>query len=133
MRISELARRAQVPVSTIRFYERRGTLPVPARALNGYRVYSSEDVRIVRYLRRGQELGFTLGELSAFARLSEETRAAGTVAHDVARQAHDKITEIDARIADLTRTRDAIAGLLDAQCLDPRAACPIIDALADGG
>ncbi|WP_235038159.1 heavy metal-responsive transcriptional regulator [Microbacterium sp. 18062] len=131
MRISELAQRAGVPVSTVRFYERNDILPVPERGLNGYRVYSADDVRTVRYLRRGQELGFTLRELSTLTRLSEDVRASGIVAGDVAQQARDKIAEIDGRIADLARTRDAIAGLLDAQCLDPEATCPIIDTLAN--
>jgi DNA-binding transcriptional MerR regulator len=132
MRISELARASGVAVSTVRYYERDGILPDPGRDPNGYRAYRDEDVRVVRYLRRGQGLGFTLSELHALALVSERTRATGVLAAEVADQARDKIAEIDERIADLTRTRNAITGLLDAQCLDPQAECPIIEALAGG-
>ncbi|WP_372983780.1 MerR family DNA-binding transcriptional regulator [Microbacterium sp.] len=52
-----LAARADVKVSTIRFYERAGLLPTPHRSANGYREFDEEDVRHVRFLRRGQELG----------------------------------------------------------------------------
>ncbi|WP_432513619.1 MerR family transcriptional regulator [Kineococcus sp. SYSU DK001] len=130
MRTSELARAAAIPVSTLRFYERRGVLPAPGRDPNGYRSWTEEDVRTVRFLRRGQELGFTLAELSTFSAVSAQTRATGVVAADVAEQAFAKLAEIDARIADLVRTREAIAGLLAARCLDPGAACPVVEALA---
>ena len=68
--ISELAAHAGVKVSTIRFYERAGLLPAVKRGANGYREYDEDDARHVRFLRRGQELGFTLTELSAFAALT---------------------------------------------------------------
>ena len=130
MHTSELARAAGVAVSTVRFYERQGLLPAPARQGNGYRVYGAEDVRTVRFLRRGQDLGFTLAELSAFTRLSGAGRTSGVLAADVAEHAHRKVAQIDERIADLVRTRDAIAQLLAAQCLDTNAPCPIVEALA---
>ncbi|GAB7193414.1 Hg(II)-responsive transcriptional regulator MerR [Kineococcus sp. NUM-3379] len=130
MRTSDLARLAGVAVSTVRFYERNGLLPAPARDRNGYRAYTADDARTVRFLRRGQDLGFALAELAAFTRLSGEARASGVLAADVAELARRKITEIDGRIDDLTRTRDAITQLLAAQCLDADAPCPIIEALA---
>ena len=130
MRTSELARLAGVAVSTVRFYERDGLLPAPARDRNGYRAFTADDVRTVRFLRRGQDLGFTLAELAAFTRLSGAARASGVLAADVAEHARRKIAEIDDRIDDLTRTRAAISQLLAAQCLDADAPCPIVDALA---
>lgn len=130
MLISELARRAEVPVSTVRFYERRDLLAAPDRTSGGYRDYTADDVRTVRFLRRGQELGFTLAELDGFVRVSATARASRTSAADVAEQGRAKMADIDARICDLARTRDAIASLLAAQCLDPDAPCPVVDALA---
>ncbi|NAZ85349.1 MerR family DNA-binding transcriptional regulator [Kineococcus sp. T90] len=118
VRTPELARAAAVAVSTVRFYEREGLLPAPARQRDGYRAYTAEDVRTVRFLRRGQglDLGFTLAELAAFTRLSGAARSSGVLAADVAEHAHRKV--------------DEIAQLLAAQCLDTSAPCPVVEALA---
>jgi DNA-binding transcriptional MerR regulator len=130
MRIAELAGRAGVKVSTVRFYERRGFLSEPARTSGGYRDYGDGAVRQLRFLRRGQELGFTLAELTAFTSLSAGLRAGVVDAGSVTATAADKLREIDSRIRDLQRTRNAIENLLGQQCIDPAAACPIVDALA---
>lgn len=127
MMISELADAAGVKVSTIRFYERRGILATPERTGSGYRAYDEEDVDRVRYLRRGQELGFTLAELGAMLGLS---RSRDPFTAEISALGKAKLAEIDARIEDLTRVRGALAGLLDAQCADPDAPCPIVAALA---
>lgn len=129
MRIAELARRAEVRVSTVRFYERSGVLAAPARTDAGYRDYDAEALRRLRFLRRGQELGFTLAELTAFSTLSDQFRAGTADAGTVAATARAKVAEIDQRIEALRRTRDAITGLLDDQCPDPAAPCPIVRAL----
>jgi DNA-binding transcriptional MerR regulator len=130
MTIAELAERAGVPVSTVRFYERRGALPAPERDANGYRRYSPDDLRRVRFLRRGRRLGFTLGELAAFVALSDG--GAGAVAsHDVQEAGSAKIAEIDERISDLVRVRAALVEVLGNPCPDAASPCPIIGALAD--
>lgn len=126
MNISELAARAGVKVSTVRFYERRGLLPAPSRTSGGYREFPDDEVARVRFLRRGQQLGFSLAELGELTALSgQEVLLTG----DIARVGQAKLAEIDERIADLTRVRGALAGLLDQQCIDPDAACPLVGAL----
>jgi DNA-binding transcriptional MerR regulator len=130
VRIAELARLAKVKVSTVRFYERSGVLAEPERTTGGYRDYRETDVIRLRFLRRGQELGFTLAELHDFDRLSRAVRAGGASAGDVAAVAAQKLQEIDEKVADLQRTRAAISDLLDAQCVDPSVPCPIVRALA---
>ena len=127
MLISELAAGAGVPVSSIRFYERRGILERPPRTTGGYRSYGDADVARVRYLKRGQELGFTLVELTALLDLSG---AAGPLSHEVSALGHAKLAEIDQRIADLVRVRGALAELLAAQCVEADVPCPIVGALA---
>ena len=62
--ISVVARRAQVPLDTIRYYERRGLLPVPPRSSGGYRQFSPDAVRRVTFIKRAQALGFTLEEIA---------------------------------------------------------------------
>ncbi|MBM0127777.1 heavy metal-responsive transcriptional regulator [Pimelobacter simplex] len=126
MNIAELAERAGVKVSTLRFYERRGVLPAPPRTSSGYRDFDEEDVVRVRYLRRGQQLGFTLAELGELTAL---TGSRVVIAGEVASRGREKLAEIDARIADLAQLRDALAGLLALQCTDPDEPCPIISAL----
>ena len=130
MQIAELAHQAQVKVSTVRFYERRGLLPAPQRSANGYRVYDAEDVRRVRFLRRGQDLGFALTELAEFVVLSDRSRGGIVLTGEVADRGVAKLAEIDGRIEDLRRMRAALSGLLDAQCVEPDAPCPVVAALA---
>ena len=60
MRISEAAGQAGVNVQTLRYYERRGLLPKPPRRSSGYREFPDDAVRIVRFIKRAQELGFSL-------------------------------------------------------------------------
>ena len=62
MRIGEVAAGAAVNIQTLRYYERMGLLPKPARGSSGYRSYDAHAVRRVRFIKRAQELGFTLAE-----------------------------------------------------------------------
>jgi len=64
MHIGELARSANVNVQTIRFYERQSLLPRPLRSAAGYRVYGAGDLERVLFIKRNQELGFTLAEIN---------------------------------------------------------------------
>jgi MerR family mercuric resistance operon transcriptional regulator len=130
MRIGELARRAGVKVSTVRFYERHGILAEPARTPGGYRDYDEETLTYLRFLRRGQELGFCLAELGEFSEMSAQSGSGRVTGAAVSAAAERKLSEIDGKLADLRRTRDAIAGLLSDQCPDLSAPCPIIAALA---
>jgi MerR family mercuric resistance operon transcriptional regulator len=75
MHIGELARSAQVNVQTIRFYERQGLLPRPMRSAAGYRCYEARDLERVIFIKRNQELGFTLEEILQLFRLHEATLA----------------------------------------------------------
>jgi len=128
MTIGELARSAGVRISTLRFYERRGLLRAAARSAAGYRHFTADDVARVRFLRRAQELGFSLAELAVLLALSSQRTVRR---RDLAGVGSSKLAEIDRRIADLRRMRRAIAGLLAQPCIDLEAACPIIAALAE--
>src|SRR5471032_1577266 len=63
MRIGELAKNARVNVQTLRFYERQGLLPKPARLASGYREYADRDVQRVNFIRSCQGIGFTLKDV----------------------------------------------------------------------
>jgi DNA-binding transcriptional MerR regulator len=74
----QVARRAGVNVQTLRYYERRGLLPEPARRDSGYRVYGGDAVRIVRFIKRAQEVGFSLGRGRVAARPRRDERESVT-------------------------------------------------------
>ncbi len=65
----QVAKAGGVNIQTVRFYEREGLLPPPRRSASGYRQYTEEAVRIVTFVKRAQELGFTLREAKQLVRL----------------------------------------------------------------
>jgi DNA-binding transcriptional MerR regulator len=124
---TEVAHRAGVNPQTLRYYERRGLLPPPGRSDAGYRSYGPEAVRIVRFVKHAQRLGFTLADIEALLELA----AGGPEGCEPARSlATSKIAELDAKIAQLTAMRDSLHTLA-ATCGEPRDAreCPLLHAL----
>lgn len=125
--IGRLARTAGVGIDTIRYYERIGLLPAPRRSAAGYRLYTGTERQQLEFIRRAQDLGFSLQEIAALLKLS---RRGGSVAQ--ARElATKKLTAVRAKLVELERLRTALESLVD-RCPgagDP-AHCPIIGALA---
>ncbi len=130
LRIGEVARGAGVNVQTLRFYERRRLLRPRLRALNGYRYYDEESVRLVHFIKRAQALGFSLREVQALLRL-RDTR--GVPCAQVRTRAEAKIAEIEAKERRLAAMRRALETLV-ASCRPERRRreCPILEALAEG-
>ena len=123
--IGQLARASDVNVETIRYYQRRELLDEPDRPLGGHRRYASAAVRRVKFIRRAQQLGFTLEEVKSLLRLED-----GGGCRETRQLAERKLTIIEARIAALTRMRSALRELVT-QCGDERSrTCPIIATLA---
>lgn len=112
-------------MSTVRFYERSGLLAEPGRTSGGYRDYDEEAVRHLRFLHRGQALGFTLTELREFADLSGAVRSGVVDPGLVAEAADRKLRDLDERITALQETRAAVATLRAQPCPDPSSPCPI--------
>lgn len=100
LRIGEVARAAGVNIQTLRYYERRRLLRPVSRALNGYRCYDAESVRLLRFVKHAQGLGFSLREVQALLRL-RETR--GVPCAQVRERAERKIAEIIAKERQLGR------------------------------
>jgi MerR family transcriptional regulator, mercuric resistance operon regulatory protein len=111
LRSGEVAEQAGVNLQTLRYYERRGLLAAPARTTGGHRVYPVDTVALLRVIKTAQRLGFTLDEV---AELLETGRRHPTP--DLRQRAMDKITEIDAKIADLTAMRTTLAQVVAARC-----------------
>lgn len=131
MRTSELAGAAGVNSQTLRYYERRGLLPAPERRASGYRDYAPDAVRRVRFIKRAQDLGFTLIEVEDLLALRER---AGRSRPEARTLAAAKIAGIETKLRHLTAMRDALQTLISA-CESGRRAvdCPIIEALEEDG
>ena len=128
MRIGEVAAQARVNVQTLRYYERRGLLPEPERGTSGYRAYDPDTVRLVRFIKRAQELGFTLREIEDLIALRQSPRRSA----EVRAVAAAKVEDIERRIHQLRAMRKALGGLVEAcDCEGDTPTCPIIEALDD--
>ena len=127
MKIGELARRADVSVDTVRYYERDGLLTPAGRQASGYRVYGDTELKRMRFIRRAKALGFSLDEIRGLLALSTDPDVA-----EVRRVAVAKIADVDERLAELQRIRAGLSRLVTACPGHGQAeACPILNALND--
>ncbi len=127
MLIGQVATEADVNVQTLRYYERRGLLARPSRTRAGYRRYPEETVRVVRFIKRAQDLGFTLKEIRELLRLRSDRRQNRDQMRTIAEA---KILDVDARMRDLRRIRRALATLQEScECSSRTLDCPILEAL----
>ena len=126
MRIGAAAAQAGVNVQTLRYYERRGLLPRPPRRTSGYREFPDEAVRVVRFVKRAQDLGFTLDEIEALLKLRPDKRRDRGRIRAVAGK---RVQEIERKIAELQAMKQALSHLI--HCCEEGATleCPIIEAL----
>lgn len=123
--IGKLAEKSNVGVETIRFYERRGILKQPKKA-GAFRHYPFDYIARVQFVKRAQELGFTLNETKELLKLRIKDQARCS---DVLTRAEEKIKEIDQKIHDLKRMKRSLMELANC-CEDktiPLSDCPILE------
>jgi MerR family copper efflux transcriptional regulator len=128
--IGEIAARSGMPPKTIRYYESVGLIGAAARTDSGYRTYGERDLRILRFIHRARDLGFSVkavGELLALWRDPDHSSA------DVKALARDHVADIDRKIEELQAMRRAVVDLMDRCHGDDRPDCPILDDLAGEG
>lgn len=126
--IGAIARATGVPIDTIRYYERQGLLPPPARRPSGYRSYDGTVIPRLRFIRQAKSLGFTLEEIGDLLSLSAD-RAQGVAG--VKQRAQQRLAAIDQRMAELRRVREGLHQLIEACPGHGRPEdCPILAALA---
>jgi MerR family mercuric resistance operon transcriptional regulator len=126
MTIARLGAAADVGVETVRYYQRRGLLAVPPSA-GAVRRYGAEDLRRLRFIRRAQAAGFTLeeiGELLELDRTDDRVR--------VRAMAAERLTALDARIAELEQSRAALERLRNTCAAGRKGPCPILEAFDPG-
>jgi MerR family transcriptional regulator, copper efflux regulator len=129
--ISRLARLGRVNLETVRYYERRGLLPKPPRTQAGYRQFSPEAGQRIRFIKRAQDLGFSLDEMQELLALRVESRKNRAT---VRLRAEAKIADIDRKIAALTAMKNTLRELaVSCEHCGPSADCPILASLVDWG
>ena len=123
----QLAQEADVNVETLRYYERKGILPEPSRSESGYRLYSREDVARIRFIKRAQELGFSLKEISELLTLRVDP---DTTCGDVKERTEARIKDVEEKIRDLQKMKRALSQLAEScNGRGPTSECPILDAM----
>ena len=128
--IGMLSKRCGVNIETIRYYEKIGVMPKPDRSAGGYRIYGSDHLKRLSFVRRGRELGFSLDELRGLLHVVDGH--AYTCA-EVRTLTLDHLAEVRRKIKDLRRLERVMAEMA-AQCTGNRIPqCPIIDALFESG
>ncbi len=121
--IGRLARLAGVPVSTIRYYERSGLLPRPARSPSGYRLYDERDLERLTFIRSAQSVGFSLDDIRELLRLDERDscrRVRGILSR--------RLDEVERRLREITALRDTLCNALK-RCQRARRGCPVLRTL----
>lgn len=122
--ISKVAKELNINIETVRFYERLGLIQQPLKPEVGYRHYPDETVNCIRFIKRGQELGFTLEEIANLLSLNDRP------CRQVQGLAEHKLNVVKEKMADLRCLENSLNELLN-QCRnnDDESHCPIIDSL----
>jgi len=124
--IGEVSRRTGVHIETIRYYERVKMLPKPPRTAGGRRTYYPTHLRILAFIRRSRELGFSPNEIRTLLRLGGPEKAPCRQVRNIAL---DHLNDIRAKITDLRKLERLLAKAI-AQCTETTApGCPVLDIL----
>ncbi|BBK30027.1 Cd(II)/Pb(II)-responsive transcriptional regulator [Allostella humosa] len=127
MTIGELARGAGTKVETVRFYEKIGLIPAPARTAGNYRAYGPQHLNRLSFVRRSRDLGFSLDQVRAMLDLADERDRSCEAIDAIARE---HLIEVERKIADLEALRRELGSIVN-QCHSGTVAeCRIIEALS---
>ena len=126
-KIGEVARRAKVNKETVRYYEKRNLIPKPDRRRSGYRIFTQRHIDQIKFIKRAQELGFTLSEIKELLelRIDEDTTCS-----EIKSEAQEKYQDVVEKIEDLQRIKNTLVDLIDSCAGEgPKGDCPILKAL----
>ena len=125
--IGEIARKLEISVDTLRYYEKIGLLPKVSRAESGIRQYSDKDVSRLKFIKRAQQMNFTLAEIGDLLKMRENPLHA----RDEVRQlTAEKLKEVEVRLSELDTLRKELTLLVNL-CTASKEGCPIIDKLGE--
>ncbi|BBB24667.1 Cu(I)-responsive transcriptional regulator [Amphritea japonica] len=126
MNISQAAAAAGLTSKTIRFYEQQGVIPAAARSANGYRIYTEQQVDMLRFIRRSRDMGFSLDESRELLQLSLDPQRTSA---SVKQKAEQQIKRIDQQLESLQQMRSLLEAVARECRGDDSADCPILDQL----
>ena len=129
MNIGQAARQSGLSAKMIRYYESIGLLKPAQRSDSGYRLYSSDDLHSLAFIKRSRDLGFSLEEVGKLLTLWEDRQRASA---DVKALARQHILELELKIRELGQLRDTLQDLVEHCQGDHRPDCPILKELASG-
>lgn len=129
--IGGLAKAADVPVSTLRYYERLGLLLPESRSDGNYRVYGPRSLERLQFIRRAKDAGFTLEDVTTLLHIQDGTRAA---CDEVRTLIEGRLADLDDRLRDLRHLRTALVSL-QKTCHDSaeKDHCLVLDHLGRSG
>ena len=128
--IGRLAAAADVPVSTLRYYEREGILEPALRSPSGYRLYPVEAVARLRFIRSAQSVGFTLDDIRVLLELDDgDPNVCRETVQGILQQ---RLAEVEAKMEELQRVRTALGRALD-RCRRSRRQCAVLKDLRPQG
>jgi len=126
-KIGEVASRAEVNKETVRYYEKRELIPKPDRRRSGYRIFTRRHIDQIKFIKRAQELGFTLSEIKELLELRMDE---DTTCSEIKSEAQEKYGDVSEKIEDLQRIKETLIKLIDScSGQGPKGDCPILEAL----
>lgn len=128
LKIGQVAKEANVNIETIRYYERLKLISETERTKSGYRVFHPEVVQRIRFIKRSQDLGFTLAEIQELLALTESGER---TCEQIKEFATLKLNEIELKIRDLQNIQSALQDLLSKCAEGQNSVCPIIERLQE--
>jgi Cu(I)-responsive transcriptional regulator len=128
--IGGLARETATKAETIRYYERINLLPAPERTNGNYRIYSTEHLGRLSFIRRARDLGFSIEQVREILTLADDRNRSCTRVDAIARQ---HLAEVERKISDLNTMRRELSTIIDQCARNVIADCRIIEALSPAG
>lgn len=132
--MSQVAKESNVNITTIRYYEKRGLLSKPPRTQAGYRMYSNETIHDIHFIKKAQDLGFTLEEIKNLLSLYKDEGFYST--EEMQHFAIEKYKEIDAKIQQLNMLKDLLEIVTNRPTSEfpiSKSRCPILKKIIDEG
>ena len=127
--IGQVASAAGVHVETIRYYQREALVTAPSKPMGGIRRYDDEFVARLKFIKRAQQLGFSLDEVRDLLRLDD-----GQSCHEARALAERKLIDVEAKLKDLRAIRRQLNALvIECHSASGKRACPLIEALSRSG
>lgn len=126
--VGQLAKKAEINLETIRYYEKINLMPNPKRKESRYRIYDLNDLKRILFIKRAKELGFTLKEIKELLEMKIESKS---TCGDVKHLAENKILDVEQKIKDLQKIKKVLNKLVS-QCVNEEISmdeCPILDTI----